>query len=318
MLMKRLLAATCALALVGGPCEAGNLLLMGVGDASSGAPPTGVFDATGHQWTHYWSTWAGSTALAAAHTPLINATASNGGSPVSCDILASSTTGGLGNTSGGCASGVMSYAAFCAQGGGTCSDTPTAYDQGSVPINMVNTSAGALQTTCGTVPCIKLNSATGIIFRMTLPAAQAQPFLFSVVALRSSGTSFNAAVGNGGNTEMGYNAANTAYVYCGTTLNSGATVADGSLHALQGYCNSLAGTSNINADGTDSSGPAGSIGLVSGTNQTSIGNNGFGGDGFPGFFTEAGLDYGSWTSTQWNAVCKIQAHHNGLSGAACF
>jgi len=107
------------------------------------------------------------------------------------------------------------------------------------------------------------------------------------------------------NVEIGFNAANTAFLYGGSTLNSAASFTDGSWHALQGLY--AGGSSVINADGTDGAAAAGGANpIIATTNATAIGSSGAG-DNFTGLWLESGQPPpGSTTTAQRNAVCHNQ------------
>lgn len=270
-------------------------------------PPAfvGPFDTTVGAQPIWYSTRAASTAMAAAATQaLISAVASNGGSPVTCDLIVA-TTGDLGVTGTGCASGAgVAAATFCAQGGGSCV-IATWYNIGTNGSAQDMTATGTLRpplvfgATNGRA-CAQMDKSIPQRLGSTW-VSQAQPYNMSAVAYRNSTThaTINDFISNSTN-QFGFTAAaSTAFIYAGGTALSAAAV-DNVFHSMQGTFNTTSSVLNIDGTDTTSGTSIGNAALSAAGGTSIIGGNSSAANDQTGFVCEAGAGgFGvAWTSAQ--------------------
>jgi len=277
---------------------------VGVGDVVSG-------------FTSYYGLRAYDAALALANTPLISVTLpASSPANATCDILAASN-GGLGVTSSCTTGGTNGVAAAteCASLG-PCT-VAKIYDQIS-GLNMIESTLSRQATLVfsglGSLPILQATGSATQYYGATWAVAP-QPFNITMVVNRTPTSGSNmGAWGSVGTVAIGFNAANTAFIYAGTTVSISATP-DAAFHAFQSSFNG--GSSVFNIDGTEHSvspGPNGISATTSANQIFAIGNGSqlmTGQWGELGYSTNGGIV--TWTSTQRGLICHNQYTYWGTS-----
>jgi hypothetical protein len=155
----------------------------------------------------------------------------------------------------------------CGGAGGTCT-IKTFYDQTAgnnctaatcdITDNFSSANRPTLVFNCiGTKVCLSYNGTANSLATQTAVTSISQPVTFSGIANSTNTGAQQALVttNGGGSAQVGYrnSANNQVFSYAGSVL--AATASDGSFHALQAVFNG--GSSDINVDGTQNTGTAG-------------------------------------------------------------
>lgn len=193
---------------------------------------------------------------------------------------------------------------------------PTIYDQsgasgcGGSPCDATQATAGnqpLFLPNCGnSLPCIFNNAGTQVLTNTT-GFTHAQPNTASVVADRLSSASAQSLIGNGTSTLVGWGTASQLRNFAGSVVTLG-SVTDGIFHSEQNLFSGASsviyvdGTSNVTSQGTNG---------FSGTIY--IGNSGFGGNAFAGYFEEAGEWRSGFTGTNDKNMCTNQSAYYSLA-----
>ena len=287
-----------------GQCTAGGAVggsFSGIGDVNSGAL----------EWR---GLRAYNAAYANANGKIVNVVRASDSQ--SCDILAASN-GGLGNTANcsGSANGTAA-ATFC--NGTTCA-VATLYDQSgnngctSAPCNLTATSTAqpTLTFNCiGSLPCLTFNGTANIL-NGSSPGTGSQPYTVEAVAERTGNftTAGQIFLSDSSQSGIGFTStASTVAIFAGS--NATATASDSSAHSLIGVINNT--TSTVVVDGTTTSGTT-STNLWATT--SCVGAQCGGSFFMTGFFMEAGLWAGGWTSTQYGNACHNARLYWGTGGS---
>jgi hypothetical protein len=253
-------ALCCWLAQQSAPVSAASWLPLVVSGPC--ASYTGPLDLVVTQPTFAW----GLRALACNYTgKLFNV--ENTTNSVTCDILAASSGGGLGNTAN-CSTGSFNAQAastFC----GTNCVVEKFYDQGGNSINGTPSSVAPplAFTGCssGSLPCAQISAAGTEYFTATTLSNITQPFTVSTVADRPSG--FNLSVMYfcvSGTASFYYSTASHVVQYAGTAYNLGSG-SNATWYSYQAVFNGA--SSNVDINGSSTATNPGTNGCTS----TSIG-----------------------------------------------
>ncbi len=199
----------------------------------------------------------------------------------------------------------------------------TLYDQSGNSRNVTNATVSQMptitQSALNGLPGLTGTAAANSNMTSTATFTRASPYSWAAVAKRTANnTTLQALIGSSGalNVSMGFHStANTVYVDgSGSSKITLGSVTDNSFHAIQGVVNGA--SSIIAADGTESTGSAGSTGFSTNTSRIM---RFAGGSSMDGMWMEGGMYPGAFTGGGGGQISSINSNaHDATSGYGSF